>query len=27
MSLKLIRLLTNPDDAILNGEDRQRSKA
>ncbi|EIS68137.1 hypothetical protein YPPY66_4254, partial [Yersinia pestis PY-66] len=21
------RLLTNPDDAILNGEDRQRSKA
>ncbi|EIR15401.1 hypothetical protein YPPY08_3562, partial [Yersinia pestis PY-08] len=26
MSLKLIRLLTNPDDAILNGEDRQRSK-
>ncbi|CRY71897.1 acetyltransferase [Yersinia pseudotuberculosis] len=23
----LFRLLTNPDDAILNGEDRQRSKA
>ncbi|EIS78721.1 hypothetical protein YPPY72_2712, partial [Yersinia pestis PY-72] len=22
-----LRLLTNPDDAILNGEDRQRSKA
>ncbi len=22
-----VRLLTNPDDAILNGEDRQRSKA
>ncbi|AIN14483.1 acetyltransferase [Yersinia pseudotuberculosis] len=25
--ISLIRLLTNPDDAILNGEDRQRSKA
>ncbi|CNK55219.1 acetyltransferase [Yersinia pseudotuberculosis] len=25
--ISLIRLLTNPDDAILNGEDRQGSKA